>query len=84
MIRKKKIIITIIFIVIIVLTWAPWLDNQSLHDEVFQKRAAIDGTINKYTGELICDYNVMWAPFGRLVASCEGGYYATFWGNILW
>jgi hypothetical protein len=32
--------------------------------------------------ELICDYNVMWTPFGRWVASCEGGYYVTFWDKI--
>jgi len=24
----------------------------------------------------------MWFPFGRWVASCEGGYYVTFWGQI--
>ncbi|MEM2842102.1 MAG: hypothetical protein QW201_02225 [Thermoproteota archaeon] len=34
-------------------------------------------------GILICDYKVMWLPFGRWVASCEGGYYVTFWGQIL-
>ena len=32
--------------------------------------------------ELTCDYNVMWTPFGRWVASCEGGYYVTFWDKI--
>ena len=84
MTRNKKIIIATIIILIIIVAWAPWLDNQSLHDKVFEERAEIDGTIDKYTGELICDYNVMWAPFGRWVASCEGGYYVTPWGNILW
>lgn len=34
-------------------------------------------------GILICDYKVMWFPFGRWVASCEGGYYVTFYGQII-
>ena len=82
--NRKLIIIAIVTAVIIVIfARAPWLDNQSLYDKVFEERAKIDGTTNKYTGELICDYNVMWAPFGRWVASCEGGYYVTFWGKIV-
>ncbi|MBU2539559.1 hypothetical protein KJ786_00125 [Patescibacteria group bacterium] len=82
--NKKLIIIAIITAVVVIFARAPWLDNQSLHNKVFEERAEIDGTIDKYTGELICDYNVMWAPFGRWVASCEGGYYVTFWGKILY
>lgn len=62
--------------------WAPWLNNQKLHDKVLEERGRLDGTIDK-DGNLICDYNVMWFPFGRWVASCEGGYYVTFWGEIL-
>ena len=81
MTRNKKIIIAIITAVIVIFAGAPWLNNQSLHDKVFEERAKIDGTIDKYTGEQICDYKVMWAPFGRWVASCEGGYYVTFWGG---
>ncbi|MFH1036485.1 MAG: hypothetical protein ABIG29_00935 [Candidatus Nealsonbacteria bacterium] len=84
MTRNRKILIIIIAAITVILMWAPWLDNQSLHDKVFEERAEIDGTIDKYTGELVCDYNVMWAPFGRWVASCEGGYYVTFWGKILY
>jgi hypothetical protein len=72
------------------LVWAPWLNNQEIHDRVFQEKAHKDGTYGwviypdgtkKY--ELICDYKVMWAPFGRWVASCEGAYYVTFWGQII-
>lgn len=33
-------------------------------------------------GILVCDYKVMWVPFGRWVASCEGAYYVTFYGQI--
>ena len=82
MVKDKKIIITIIIAVIAVLAWAPWLNNQSLHDKVFEERAEFDGTIDK-DGNLNCDYNVNWFPFGRYIASCEGGYFATFWGKIL-
>ena len=34
-------------------------------------------------GILVCDYKVMWFPFGRWVVSCEGGYYVTFFGKII-
>jgi len=33
-------------------------------------------------GILICDYEVRWFPFGRIVGSCEGMYFVTFWGQI--
>lgn len=81
--QKTKIIMAAIALFLILLAWAPWLDNQAIHDKVFQKRAQIDGTIDKQTGELICDYKVTWFPFGRYVASCEGGYFVTFWGRML-
>lgn len=67
---------------IILLGLAPWLDNKSLHDKVILEKAKFDKTMSQ-DGELVCDYNVMWAPFGRWVASCEGGYYVTFWGKVL-
>ena len=69
--------------VLAVFAWAPWMDDKAIHDKVFEERARIDGTIDKQTGELICDYKVTWFPFGRWVASCEGGYFVTFWGKIL-
>jgi len=77
-----KILIIALLIILVLLAWAPWLDNQAIHDQVFQEKARIDGTIDRQTGNLICDYNVMWFPFGRWVASCEGGYYVTFYGKI--
>jgi hypothetical protein len=81
--RNLKIAIFAFLLILFLLAWAPWLDNQALHDRIMQERAHIDGTIDKQTGELICDYNVMWAPFGRWVASCEGGYYVTFFGQTI-
>jgi len=36
-----------------------------------------------YDGVLICDYKVSWWPFGRYVASCEGGYFVNFLGQII-
>ena len=79
--QKIKALIIAAVLLLILFAWAPWLDDQAIHDKVFQERAHIDGTIDKQTGELICDYKVMWAPFGRYVASCEGGYFVTFWGQ---
>jgi hypothetical protein len=69
-------------LLVLLFAWAPWLDDAAIHDQVFAERAHIDGTIDKQTGEVICDYSVSWCPFGRWVASCEGGYFVTFWGKI--
>jgi len=79
---KVKVVAVLAVSVWIVLAWAPWMDDKTVHDKVFEERARIDGTIDKQTGELICDYEVSWFPFGRWVASCEGGYFVTFWGKI--
>jgi len=80
--RKTKIILFISLLFL--LAWAPWMDNKAIRNRVFDERAKIDGTIDKQTGELICDYDVTWLPFGRYVASCEGGYFVTFWSKILY
>ena len=81
--KNIKIIAILTILIFFLLLWAPWMNNGKIHDKVFQERAGIDGTIDKKTSELICDYNVMWFPFGRYVASCEGGYYVTFYGELI-
>lgn len=65
-----------------VLVWAPWLNDQELRDRVFAERAHKDGTILP-DGTVLCDYQVSWFPFGRWVASCEGGVFVTFYGQII-
>ncbi len=104
--QKTKIAIAAIALLLLLLAWAPWLNDQALHDKILQERGRKDGTIvpeNKIIGSeealqelkeesikqgvtdgiLICDYKVQWVPFGRYVASCEGGYFVTFWGQML-
>ena len=90
MYKNRRIILFLILLGVILLFWAPWMDKQVIHDKVFQEKAHKDGTMSwvtqpngtrEYT--LICDYNVMWFPFGRWVASCEGGYFVTFWGKMI-
>lgn len=80
--RKIKIISIFILIIFVILTWMPWLGNKAVHDKVLREKGRIDGSINKETGEVVCDYEVTIAPLGRWVASCEGGYYVTFFGRI--
>jgi len=75
-------IVTSTLLILTLLAWAPWLDDQAIHDRVILEKARIDGTIGQ-NGNLIWDYSVMWVPFGRWVASCEGGYFVTFYGEIL-
>lgn len=77
--KNTKIILISSLLIVLLLAWAPWMDDKVIHDKVFEERAKIDGTIDRQTGELICDYNVMWFPFGRWVASCEGGHFVAFW-----
>ena len=103
---KAKVTIIVVLLIVLLLAWAPWMDNQAIHDKVLKERGWKDGTITTpehfenlpdevlqemleesrekgvEDGILICDYNVMWAPFGRWVASCEGGYYVTFYGSF--
>lgn len=80
--RNAKIIIAIVFLSVLSLfAWAPWMNNQAIHDQILKEKGKVDGTIDA-DGNLICDYNVMWIPFGRWVASCEGGYYVRFDGKI--
>ena len=81
--KNTKIILILSLVILLLLAWAPWLNNKAIHDKVFEERARIDGTIDRQTSELICDYGVMWFPFGRWVASCEGGYFVIFWNQIL-
>ena len=87
--RRNKIILFVSLLILFLFAWAPWMNNKAIHDRVFQQKARKDGTMGwviqpdgtkEYT--LICDYNVMWFPFGRYVASCEGSYFVTFWGKI--
>ena len=78
--KKRAAVFAVLLLILLVLAWAPWLDKRAIHDSILRDRGAIDGTIDRHTGELICDYSVMWAPFGRWVASCEGGYFVSFLG----
>ena len=55
------------------------LDNETLQKWIEDSRRK--GVENN--GILICDYEVRWFPFGRIVGSCEGMYFVTFWGQIL-
>ena len=53
------------------------LDNETLQKLIEDsKRKGVEN------GILICDYEVRWFPFGRIVGSCEGMYFVTFWGQI--
>ncbi|MEM1986370.1 MAG: hypothetical protein QXG36_02555 [Nitrososphaeria archaeon] len=102
----KSFILPIIVMIFLLLAWAPWLNDDEVHDRVLKEKGRKDGTIVpiekiiaseetlkemiEYSrahgvedGILICDYKVMWFPFGRWVASCEGGYYVTFYGQII-
>ncbi len=77
-----KIALVGVVLLFLLLLWVPWLDDQRIHDFVLRERGPIDGTIDQETGEVLCDYAVTWAPFGRWVASCEGGYFIPFFADV--
>ena len=56
----------------------------NITDDLLQKMIEESKRKGIENGILICDYKVMWFPFGRWVASCEGGYYVTFWGKPIY
>ena len=65
-----------------------WIDGtiqpieNILSSEVLQQLIEDSRDAGIFDGILICDYNVIWAPFGRWVTNCEGGWYVTFYGDI--
>lgn len=76
-IKNKKAIIIIIASALVLLATAPWMNNKSIQNDILQKYGRQDGSIDK-NGNLFCDYEARWLPFGRLVVSCEGGYFVPF------
>jgi hypothetical protein len=78
---RKTIIFVSMFAILAFLALAPWINNNEVHDTILQQKGHIDGTVDS-EGNMICDYNVSWIPFGRWVASCEGGWFVTFYGDI--
>jgi hypothetical protein len=80
--KSIKIILLVVLLVFLVLAWAPWMNNKKIYDQVLKEKGKIDGTIDKETGDMICDYEVQWIPFGRYVASCEGSYEVMFYDNL--
>jgi len=81
--KKVKLAAIALALALLLLAWAPWMDEQEVHDRVLREKAQKDGTIDRQTGVLVCDYKVGWLPFGRWVGSCEGAYFVTFYGQIL-
>lgn len=56
--KSIKIIMLALLLVLPILAWAPWMDNKAIHDQVLKEKGKIDGTIDKETGNMICDYEV--------------------------
>lgn len=76
---KLRLTFAIIAIVILaVLTWAPWMDEQKIITDTYFQRANMDGTAKAQ-----CGYTAVTVPLGRWITSCESGYYITFWGKRL-
>ncbi|MGQ9781567.1 MAG: hypothetical protein ACUVQ8_04855 [Nitrososphaeria archaeon] len=105
--ERFLILLVVLYVVsLLLLAWAPWLDNEEVYDRILKERGKVDGTIQPFEnivaseealnemidysirhgvteGIMVCDYEVTWFPFDRWVASCEGAYYVTFYGQII-
>lgn len=66
-------------IVLFLFAWAPWMSRDAVYAIVTDKHRVI----GVEEGGAGCDYQVMWAPFGRWAASCEEGHYVLFIGVLL-
>jgi hypothetical protein len=78
--KQKDIVVFVGLSILLVLVWAPWMNSRRVHDFVLTTYGARDGSIQD--GKIFCDYSVVRVPFGRWVASCEGGYFVPFWKNV--
>ncbi len=76
--KKYKFLLLIIILILIALAWSPWLNDKFIHNKILIEKGTI-GSGNT----VLCDYSVIFVPFGRWVASCEGGYFVTFYGSVL-
>lgn len=43
--KNTKIILILALLALLLLTWAPWMDNQAIHDNVLKEKGWKDGTI---------------------------------------
>lgn len=75
---NKKILFTGVFVILL---FCPWLDNKKIATDVYSLKAKTDGTFGSPCQD--DGYFVSWVPFGRWAASCEAGWYITFWGMVL-
>ncbi len=75
---SRNVVIIVLFLLLI-LAWAPWMNRESTYARVTDKYRVI-GISEGGTG---CDYQVMWAPFGRWVVNCEEGHFILFSGTLL-
>jgi hypothetical protein len=80
--RNRQFVIGLVVALVFILAWSPWLDSVDLRSYVLSAKGRIDGSLDK-DGNLVCDYAVNWLPFGRMVTSCEGSYFVTFFGAIV-
>lgn len=77
----KKILIGLsVILLLVVVAWAPWMDNDSVQNFVVNAYGTKDGTVQY--GKVVCEYSVRWVPFGRLAVSCEGGHFVPFWIKV--
>ena len=77
------IILLLSIVALALLFWSPWLKNEYVYNKVFKEKAVKDKMIDTKTGELWCDYHIIWVPFGRLISSCESNHFMIFWGKVL-
>jgi hypothetical protein len=83
---KIKIVIIVIFLVLAVLAWAPWLSNEEAIGLVVAAMGGPDADFH-YIGETMplgeVIKEIAWIPFGRYVTLPGEGWFVTFYSGVV-
>ena len=87
----KKIIVILSILLLGFLFWSPWMGDDGGENVIRKLQTApelqqkIMQLAEKNGGRLSCEgISSTWAPFGRKVNACGGGWYVTFWGQYFY
>ena len=85
--RKTKIVIGIVFVIALLLAWAPWISNEYAISKVTEKIGGSDATffyLDKNIPVKDIPKEVIWFPFVRYVVfPSEAGWFVTFYGSVI-
>ncbi len=76
----RKLLIIVVLVAVSLLAWCPWIDEEFVKNRVSQQANFADQHKNLGSKP---EVHVFYAPFGRWVTTIEGGWFVTFWGEVI-